>query len=53
MRGRTLEEAQAQLLAKGMRRTRSKRSRRTASFPATGPSITIVYDKLDPSRSAG
>ena len=49
MKGRTLEEAQRADAGQGHEAGRCRaRSRRTASSPATGPSVTILYSKLDP-----
>ena len=48
MRGRTLEEAAAQLRAKGMSAAEADALAPHRVFPGNRPSVTIVYDKLDP-----
>ena len=48
MRGRTLEEAKAQLLGKGMGEAEADRLAPHRVFTGNRPSITIVYDKLTP-----
>ena len=48
MKGRTLEEAAAQLTAKNMSKSDVKRIAPHRVFTGNRPSITIVYDKLDP-----
>ncbi|UUP18023.1 glucose-6-phosphate isomerase [Nitratireductor thuwali] len=48
MRGRTLEEATAQLIARGMDEARAAELAPHRVFPGNRPSVTIVYDKLDP-----
>jgi glucose-6-phosphate isomerase len=48
MRGRTLEEATAQLLAMGRKKSEARRLAPHRVFPGNRPSITIAYRKLDP-----
>jgi glucose-6-phosphate isomerase len=48
MRGRTLEEAKAQLLAKGMDEEKAAALAPHRVFSGNRPSITILYRKLDP-----
>jgi glucose-6-phosphate isomerase len=48
MKGRTLEEARAQMLAKGMREDDVERIAPHRVFSGNRPSITILYRKLDP-----
>ncbi|MCT7374458.1 glucose-6-phosphate isomerase [Chelativorans salis] len=48
MKGRTLEEATAQLRAKGMGEAEARALAPHRVFPGNRPSLTIVYDKLDP-----
>ena len=48
MRGRTLEEASAQLLAMGRSKKDAKRLAPHRVFPGNRPSITIAYKQLDP-----
>ena len=49
MKGRTLDEARDADAGQGHEAGRGRAgSRRTASSPATGPSVTILYRKLDP-----
>ena len=48
MKGRTLEEAKAQMLAKGMSKAEAKRIAPHRVFSGNRPSLTIVYKKLDP-----
>ncbi|WP_256473212.1 glucose-6-phosphate isomerase [Phyllobacterium sp. 21LDTY02-6] len=48
MKGRTLEEAKAQLAAKDMPRAEVNRIAPHRVFSGNRPSITIVHDKLDP-----
>jgi len=48
MRGRTLEEAQAQLLAMGRSKAEAKALAPHRVFPGNRPSITIAYKMLDP-----
>ncbi|GAA4521411.1 glucose-6-phosphate isomerase [Chelativorans composti] len=48
MRGRTLEEARAQLLAKGMSEEEAEWLAPHRVFPGNRPSVTILYRKLDP-----
>jgi glucose-6-phosphate isomerase len=48
MKGRTLEEARAQMLAKGMRQEDVDRIAPHRVFSGNRPSITILYRKLDP-----
>jgi len=48
MRGRTLEEARAQMLAKGMKEDDVERIAPHRVFSGNRPSITILYRKLDP-----
>ncbi|MBZ9854984.1 glucose-6-phosphate isomerase [Mesorhizobium sp. CA13] len=48
MRGRTLEEARAQMLAKGMKPADVDRIAPHRVFSGNRPSVTILYRKLDP-----
>ena len=48
MRGRTLDEARNQLLAKGVSPAEAERLALHRVFPGNRPSVTIAYDKLDP-----
>ncbi|MEW7007138.1 glucose-6-phosphate isomerase [Lentilitoribacter sp. EG35] len=48
MKGRTLEEATAQLKAKGMNDENAKEGAPHRVFTGNRPSITFVYDKLTP-----
>ncbi|TPL91225.1 glucose-6-phosphate isomerase [Mesorhizobium sp. B2-3-12] len=48
MKGRTLEEARAQMLAKGMKPADVDRIAPHRVFSGNRPSITILYRKLDP-----
>ena len=48
MRGRTLQEAKAQLLAKGMDEEKAAQLAPHRVFSGNRPSITILYRKLDP-----
>lgn len=48
MHGRTLEEAQRQMLANGIERETVERIAPHRVFPGNRPSITLVYDKLTP-----
>lgn len=48
MRGRTTEEARAQLIAGGASEAEADRLAPHKTFPGNRPSITIVYDKLTP-----
>jgi glucose-6-phosphate isomerase len=48
MKGRTLEEARAQMLAKGMKEDDVERIAPHRVFSGNRPSITILYRKLDP-----
>ncbi|TPL05052.1 MULTISPECIES: glucose-6-phosphate isomerase [unclassified Mesorhizobium] len=48
MKGRTLEEARAQMLAKGMRPADVDRIAPHRVFSGNRPSLTILYRKLDP-----
>jgi len=48
MKGRTLAEARAQLSAKGMAGKEVERLAPHRVFPGNRPSITILYDRLDP-----
>jgi glucose-6-phosphate isomerase len=48
MRGRTLEEAKAQLVEKGMSEEKIALIAPHRVFPGDRPSVTIAYDKLDP-----
>ncbi|MCK0209378.1 glucose-6-phosphate isomerase [Starkeya koreensis] len=48
MRGRTLEEAKAQLLAAGRDEATAERIAPHRVFTGSRPSVTIAYDKLDP-----
>lgn len=48
MKGRTLEEAKAQLTATGMEETKASFIAPHRVFPGNRPSITFVYDQLTP-----
>jgi glucose-6-phosphate isomerase len=48
MRGRTREEAEAQLLAMGKSRHEARTLAPHRTFPGNRPSITLAYRKLDP-----
>jgi glucose-6-phosphate isomerase len=48
MRGRTLEEAKAQLVEKGMSEEQIALIAPHRVFPGDRPSVTIAYDRLDP-----
>ena len=48
MKGRTLEQAKAQLLAKGMSEAEAEKLAPHRVFPGNRPSLTILYAKLDP-----
>ena len=48
MKGRTLEEAKAQLTSKGMDETKANRIAPHRVFSGNRPSITMVYDSLTP-----
>jgi glucose-6-phosphate isomerase len=48
MRGRTLEEARAQLVAKGMNEEEADRLAPHKVFPGNRPSLTMLYRMLDP-----
>src|SRR5690606_17869974 len=48
MKGRTLEEAKAQLVAKGMAEADAVALAPHRVFPGNRPSLTIIYGKLDP-----
>lgn len=48
MKGRTLEEAKAQLLAKGMAEIDAKRIAPHRVFAGNRPSLTLLYRRLDP-----
>ncbi|MCR4268583.1 glucose-6-phosphate isomerase [Nitratireductor sp. ZSWI3] len=48
MRGRTLEEAETQLVAKGMDAARAKALAPHRVFAGNRPSLTILHRKLDP-----
>ncbi|PHR18151.1 MAG: glucose-6-phosphate isomerase [Hoeflea sp.] len=48
MRGRTTEEARAQLLSAGASETEADRLAPHKTFPGNRPTITFVYDKLTP-----
>lgn len=49
MRGRTRDEAHAQLVAGGASESEAKRLAPHKTFPGNRPSITLVYEKLTPS----
>ena len=51
MKGRTLEEAKKQMIAKGMSEDVDSIAPHRV-FSGNRPSLTFVYDKLDPRRSA-
>ena len=48
MKGRTLAEAKAQLTAKGMAEAKADKIAPHRVFTGNRPSLTIVYDQLDP-----
>jgi glucose-6-phosphate isomerase len=48
MRGRTLEEARAQMRAKGMAEAEVERIAPHRVFPGNRPSVAILYRRLDP-----
>ncbi len=48
MKGRTLEEARAQMLAKGMKPADVDKVAPHRVFSGNRPSVTILYEKLDP-----
>jgi glucose-6-phosphate isomerase len=48
MKGRTLEEARAQMLAKGMKPAEVDKIAPHRVFSGNRPSVTILYRKLDP-----
>lgn len=48
MKGRTLAEAKAQLTSKGMDRAKADRIAPHRVFTGNRPSLTFVYDQLDP-----
>jgi glucose-6-phosphate isomerase len=48
MKGRTLKEAEAQLLAQGKSKTEAKRLAPHRVFEGNRPSLTLAYKKLDP-----
>jgi glucose-6-phosphate isomerase len=48
MRGRTFEEAEQQLLDKGMAPAEAEKLAPHRVFPGNRPSVTIAYDTLDP-----
>ena len=48
MRGRTRDEAMAQLLAKGMPRAEAEALAPHRTFPGNRPSVTLAYPRLDP-----
>ncbi|WP_315918118.1 glucose-6-phosphate isomerase [Mesorhizobium sp. SP-1A] len=48
MKGRTLEEARAQMLAKGMKPQQVDRIAPHRVFSGNRPSVSIIYEKLDP-----
>ncbi len=48
MRGRTLEEAKAQLLAAGRDEASAAKIAPHRVFPGSRPSVTIAYERLDP-----
>ncbi|MGE0280658.1 MAG: glucose-6-phosphate isomerase [Rhizobiaceae bacterium] len=48
MKGRTLKEAKAQMLAKGMKAAEVEKIAPHRVFPGNRPSLTILYKKLDP-----
>jgi len=48
MRGRSTEEARAQLIAAGASEAEADRLAPHKTFPGNRPSITLVYDKLTP-----
>jgi glucose-6-phosphate isomerase len=48
MKGRTLQEATAQLLAQGKSKNEAKRLAPHRVFEGNRPSLTLAYKKLDP-----
>ena len=48
MKGRTLEEARAQMLERGMDAAEVERLAPHRAFPGNRPSVTLVYRRLDP-----
>ena len=48
MRGRTMEEARAQLISSGASEQEADRLAPHKTFPGNRPSITLVHDKLTP-----
>jgi glucose-6-phosphate isomerase len=50
MRGRTLDEARAQLAAKGLTGADLDRQAAHRVFPGNRPSTTLIYDRLTPHR---
>jgi glucose-6-phosphate isomerase len=48
MKGRTLKEAEAQLLSQGKSKAEAKRLAPHRVFTGNRPSLTIAYKKLDP-----
>jgi glucose-6-phosphate isomerase len=48
MRGRTLEEAKAQMTARGMKPADVERIAPHRVFSGNRPSVTMIYEKLDP-----
>jgi glucose-6-phosphate isomerase len=48
MKGRTLAEARAQLVAKGMDEAQAERLAPHRVFPGNRPSLTLLYRRLDP-----
>jgi glucose-6-phosphate isomerase len=48
MKGRTAQEAEAQMLAKGVDPVEAKRLAPYKAFPGNRPSLTVVYRTLDP-----
>jgi len=48
MRGRSLDEARAQLLAKGLEPAQAARLAPHKVFPGNRPSTTLAFDRLDP-----
>jgi glucose-6-phosphate isomerase len=48
MKGRTLDEAKSQMLAKGMKADEVDRIAPHRVFSGNRPSVTILYEKLDP-----
>ena len=51
MRGRTLEEARAQMTAKGMKPAEVDKIAPHRVFSGNRPSLTILYEKLDPAHA--